>query len=499
MGISKELLAALNSDEKLNSSKAFRDRVYTDQPLIRTAAQLKRPETPEKIKEMKSIAFSQEAYWKTSSWLFVTQGKFMEDYTDDLEFSGDFTAYYPTYRDLTTEQLRGYFAWRTNVRNGSFPAAPTAYVLLYIYEIINCIGFSSPAEAFHQLRKLSETFSASCQDIRRLSSRWLIDMAVYYSLDSSLLDDTPDNEFDNSVITLMNWDTQDKENVTAAIMRLSAYDAEKSSFFIKYPELFTTAAYRAFISLAEYFENHRKNSLCDKMFGKLVEIKYRIFESAVFFDTQPDRSCTYKINDIHIYNCINGEWTCRKLHGNRGRNKLLGEIVRTVDSILREKTALAHRINCGELSRNTVSIIEKVIVKLLAERNRPKPVNIDIDFSMLDKIRSAAETTRVKLIVEEDSPSAIQDDEPLPLAENDNKTDSNAILSDPECAFLKELLYCGDPFKAAASNDSLPSILADSVNEKLFDDFNDTVIGFDNDIPYVIEDYTEELKEMFPK
>jgi hypothetical protein len=38
--------------------------------------------------------------------------------------------------------------------------------------------------------------------------------------------------------------------------------------------------------------------------------------------------------------------------------------------------------------------------------------------------------------------------------------------------------------------------MADSINEKLYDIFADTVIEFDGDIPAVIEDYEEELKGM---
>ena len=40
----------------------------------------------------------------------------------------------------------------------------------------------------------------------------------------------------------------------------------------------------------------------------------------------------------------------------------------------------------------------------------------------------------------------------------------------------------------------MPSLLADSVNEKLFDIFGDTVLELSGGVPEVIEDYTEELK-----
>ena len=51
---------------------------------------------------------------------------------------------------------------------------------------------------------------------------------------------------------------------------------------------------------------------------------------------------------------------------------------------------------------------------------------------------------------------------------------------------------------AARKYGSMTSILADSVNEKLFDTFGDTVIDFSSDAPELIDDYTEELKSMFP-
>ena len=38
--------------------------------------------------------------------------------------------------------------------------------------------------------------------------------------------------------------------------------------------------------------------------------------------------------------------------------------------------------------------------------------------------------------------------------------------------------------------------MADSINEKLYDAFADTVLTFDGDTPVVIEDYEEELKGM---
>ena len=38
------------------------------------------------------------------------------------------------------------------------------------------------------------------------------------------------------------------------------------------------------------------------------------------------------------------------------------------------------------------------------------------------------------------------------------------------------------------------SVLADAINDKYFDEFGDTVIDFDGEMPFVIEDYQEDLR-----
>ena len=497
MSGTQDIINAVNNDEKLKNSRSFRDRIYTDQPIIRTASKLKRPDVPEKIREMKNLAFTPEAYWKTSAWLFRTQGMFMTDYTDDLTYYEDFTAYYPTYRDLTTEQLRGYFTWRSHIRNGEYPRAPKAFILIYMYEMINCIGVSSAQDAFFQLRVISENYSDTDTDIARLSVKWLNDIVVYYGLPTELLSGSSDFEFDNAVLRLMDYGDVDRDQLFAAIMRLSAYNIEKSAFYSEMPELFSEAACRVYIKLYEYYRDHRKNSLCEKLFGRPVEMKYRMFESAVFFDTMSDRNCVCRISDIQTFSSRNGEWFCEKLHGNRGKNKPLGELMRTVDSILREKTGIAHRINCGDNSRNTIKLAEKLIEKLIAESSVTKPADIEIDLSALDNIRSAADITRERLIVDEE---ICEESVPEPISDiiAESPVAEQKLLDKIEKMFIRALLYGGDYKKAAMDNGCLPSVIADSINEKLFETFSDTVIEFDGDEPIIIEDYTDELKELFP-
>ena len=465
-------------------------RYYRDIPLKKIRRSVPRNDNiPDKLREMKELAFTPEAYWKTSPWLFRQQGLFMKDYTDDQPFGEDFTAYYPTYRDLSTDQLRGYFSWRTAVRRNDSPDAPQPFIIMYAYELINMIGAENPEEAFRLLRLHIDNYGGRCPDLQKNSARWLTDFAAYHELPPELLAGTPDYDFDRFILALSKWEKQDDETLFAALSRLSAYNPEHSAMYERDPVLFRKAVISAYKNIAVYFLKNRKCTLHEKLFGKLIEMKYRLFDGAVFLDTEPRRSFVYSVNDIHTIECRNGEWSCKKLYGNRGRNKPLGEIIRTADSVLREYFGDIHKLAPGSISSVYIKLISKTTGTIVKEYRRPPARQISIDLSALDAIRSVSEATRDRLIVEEEP------EEPAPAVKNPPEPSSaeDPTLDDNERAFLRALHDGGDWTEAARKCDLTPSIISDAINEKLFAYFNDNVIEFIGDSPSLIEDYADEI------
>lgn len=500
MSDAKEILHQILNDEKLLNSRAFRDKVYTDEPIIRTASQIPRPRTPEKIKEMKGLAFTPEAYWKTSAWLFYTQGKFMEDFEDVYDFKEDFVKYFPSYRDMTIEQLRGYFSWRTKVRKGNIEKAPAPFVYIYLYELINCIGYTAPADCFKMFRSFCTEYSAIDESIKKYTDTWLRDFIVYYDLDSSLADDLDDIRYDKQLLTLIHWDEHSDEELFNAIDALSAYQLKKSLFYAACPDDMKEITVRCFRKLSEFFRDKRKNSLCGKLFGNIVECSYNMFASSIFYDRQSLRDCEYALNEIHSFTCKSGKWKCSKYYGNRSRNSRLGDLVKAIDSLMRDKNDFKHKISYTGVSKTAVKTIQAEIDCLYEEKRRAEASRIEIDLSKLAGIRKAADSTREKLLVDEEEP-AIVTSVPGPAAIEKKEVTTNTAespLDDEETLFIKALLYGRDAGAAAQSCGKMVSILADSVNEKLFDIFGDTVIDFSADSPELIEDYTDELREMFP-
>ena len=484
----KDILDSVLHDEKLLGSRAFRDKVYTDQPIIKRASQIKTPETPQKIKDMKSLAYTPEAYWKTSAWLFYTQGKFMEDYTDVYEYTTDFVRYYPTYRDLDTDQLRGYFSWRSRLRRGEYLPAPIPFVYMRAYELINGIGAESAQERIALMKRLTAEYGGLNAEMERLIHRWTVDLCVYEQLDPQFVADVPDIIFDSALMKLLNWQESSDDELFGALSSLSGYPFEQSRFYIAHADDFKSAAVRVFRAMSDFFRDRRKKPLCDKLFGHPTELNCSLFESAVFYDRNVSRTFDYALSPIHSYTCRNGVWRCFRYYGNRTRNKQLGELMKMLDCLMRERYDFRYKLRPAEVSKSAADLIMRELDAIDEEKRREKAMRIDIDLSKLEGIRAAADVTRDKLIVEEEPD--IPEPEPVPEPE----TAADSPLTDSERSFLRALLEGGDWSAAAREAGSMPSLLADSINDKLFDSFADTVIDCSADVPEVIEDYADELK-----
>ena len=492
MSVVDDLLKQILSDEKLLGSKAFRDKIFTDVPILRKASQLKRPETPQRIKEMKAMALTPEAYWKTSAWLFYNQGKFMADYDDDLPYSEDFVKVYPTYRDLTTDQLRGYFTWRTAVRKNDVKKAPSPYPFMYVYELLNGIGTEHGEAAFHKIDDFSKAYESVDDKLVSFREKWLCDYMIYHDLSPDLFHDIGDTPNERNIITLMHWEESSADDIYEAVCNMSPYRPEQSRYAQENPEIFRYVLCKSFIKISEFFRDNRKNSFCSKLFGTIAESAYRIFDTAVFYDPAPVRDKDYKVNEIHSYICRQGKWFARHLTGCRHRSAKLGNFVKAVDCILREETGYQYKLSDAEVSKQEKSIIRSVIAEYLDQKKKEEIRKIEIDVSKLSDIRKAADSTRDKLIVEEE----FDTEDESPVIEETVAENVDSPLNEAETEFMSALINGGDYDSAARKHGSMTSVLADSINEKLFDRFGDTVLLFDGDVPEIIEDYLEELKSI---
>jgi len=267
---------------------------------------------------------------------FYDQGKFMEDFEDDYEYKGDFSKYFPTYQSMNDQQLRGYFTWRTKVRKGDIEKTSLSFIFVYIYELLNGIGVNSPEAGYQALKNFWQVYQHFDNSIDFYMELWLKDYVIYHNLDKSLLKDSADYNFDNTVLTLLNYSSYTPDEIFNALNSLSSYNLWNSKFYKLYPDDVIQVVYSVFSKLTVYYNKNRKNNICEKFFGEMLTNTYTIFASAVFYDHKNIKDFTYEINSIYRYQCQDRKWSIERFISYKGKNKRIGELLKAIDFLMRK-------------------------------------------------------------------------------------------------------------------------------------------------------------------
>ena len=483
----EELILRILGDK--NSS-----RIYRDEPILRTAAHMKNY-MPPKYREMRKVALQNGRRERTAAEIFCLQGRLMADFEDDYDYTGEFIRYFPTYQSMSDSQLRGYFSWRTQVRRGNIRKTSVSFVFVYIYELLNCIGVSSPEEGFQTLKNFYTVYRTLDLQIERYMQVWLRDFVVYYGLDVSLLEDTPTSERDNALAVLIDYNSRSDAALYDAICTLSSYNPKNSRYGKQVPEQMCAAVCAVFRALADYYEKNRKYTLCEAYFGRSFTMPYVMFNSALFCPNCPPTDRTVSVTPLCRYTCSRGKWTCTRIWGKNNRSADLGAVVKATDSLLRQRNGFAYPLKADRTPKYILKLIDRVLTACEQEQHKNAAVEVKIDLSKLQGIRDAAEITRDRLIVEEEEAFIPPPDENAPEPETP-PDDNLPELSEAERTVLRSLLLGESPQDYLRQKGLMLSVVAESINEKCFDLFSDTVLLFDGDEPEVIEDYADELKGM---
>lgn len=335
-----------------------------------------------------------------------------------------------------------------------------------------------------------------------------------------------------------------EERLMAAINALSTYNLNNSRLDRSHHRDLRHVACAVYVRMARYYDTHRKTGIVASLFGEETAMPYTMFASAVFFAPERHEDCEYRLDPIHIYRCQNGFWECMRIHGSRQKSSKLGEMMRACDQRLRLALDPAHPLKEEKVPKYLAKIIDDEIVAWLSWDAAHQPVKIDIDLSQLGHIRSAAAQTREALLIDEErEEDALEDAEaagpgkpearpmteaivepvaaPMEQDEDDEPTISTeqfgvvapllvpaptpataapagitSVLAPAAEDYLRALLEQNAAQAASAVEKSGQSedMLADSINETLFDLVGDTVIEFGAAGPQIIEDYEADVR-----
>lgn len=425
---------------------------------------------------------------------FYRQAVFMSDYEDDVPWEGDFFCYYPTYRDLTLNQLRGYFTWRAAVRKGEYQQIPVSAAYIYIYELLNGIGASSPEDTLAKIAEFEENYSpvgTGSLTMKQALRRWMFEFAVVSGLPTETAIKYADPELlkiDKAISVLKKPDAHTDDEVFRALCAADGEKVKSSPVITCFPEkgahLFAEI-WRAAVSDSRM----QGKDLFVRCFGECKARYWYPLSNAVFRGHNREKDAVYVINECRVYRCRGGIWqeeACNPLNFDR---KVLRGFMHRTDAALRRYLKTGHYLGEKESEEWATPYAEAVISAdkaAAAEAARPK---ITIDLSGLDKIRSDAAVTRDSLLTEEEMyvPDVPEETE-MP-----EKEAAPAPDGDIYTAVLLALLRGENADALIKEAHLMPSLAAEEINERLFDETGDNVIECENDTLTIVEDYREDL------
>ncbi|MDO5133875.1 MAG: TerB N-terminal domain-containing protein, partial [Eubacteriales bacterium] len=395
---------------------------------------------PERIRGMKRLYKYGSGTFKEKCMNFYIQGKYMEDYEDNVPWRGDFFRYFPTYHELNNNQLRGYFTWRAGVRRGVFEKVPASVVYIYIYELLNGIGVSSPEESLQKLKEFEEGYFGSegsersvgtetgkpeedfsgtgkagflqrggsdpgirKSGIRTNMHRWMLEYAVIQGVAPETARLFLDPELvrkDRSLEILREPLKFGDRDVFDALCFFAGNKIVSSPVVKKTEEGIHLIAETWRYACAHYSADDRE--LFRRLFGELFTLRRRPLENVVYAEKKLSGPVNYVLNPCRKYTFDGAVWREHSYQNIYFNKKKLTEFLHETERQLRLYLKAGGRLKQVPDEDWAAPYAQAVIEADRAAKLEAAKPKVTIRFSELEQIRRDALETRDSLLTEEE-------------------------------------------------------------------------------------------------
>ncbi len=451
---------------------------------------------PDRLRELRRRFASGGPAAASRAQNFCRQAVFMEDYEDDVPWAGDFFCYFPTYANLTTRQLRGYFTWRAGVRRGEFAPIPASCAYLYLYELLNGVGAASPEDALQKMRDFETGFLDSGVGDKRIRAylrRWMLEFAVLNALPPETAREVMNAELrerDDALSALRAPESRPDEEIFSALCCLGGEKLAGSPVVTNDPARGKALFAAAWRKACAYERNGK--TLFALCFGEPQARAWYPLSNAVYYERERPRDTDYILNDMRSFHCRNGAWQQLAFEKLSFDRELFAGFLHEADARLRRYLKTGRYLREKPADEWAIPLIDAVIEEDRQARLEAARPKLTIDLSGLERIRFDAAATRESLLTEEERQEEAKAEEaaaPPPKAD-----DGTGLPLDPvQASILGALLAGKDPSAILGAHHLLPSIAADAINEALFEEIGDTVLLCEGDALALVEDYAEDI------
>ncbi len=444
---------------------------------------------------LRSLNFSSSKFYERkvqqeNSRIFYEQGMFMKDFEDHYGKKITYSAYFPRYQMMGYDQLRTYFTWRTEVRNGCVEKTSLSYAFIYLYELLNHIGVENAKDGLEKLMFFWKEFRNYDNSIDKYVLKWLKDYHIYYELPWTFREFIEENNLVEHYPKLHG--PVDNFELYCSV---SKYDIRKSVFFSEdHMQLIKDCFAYTMSRLKEVFEA-KGIDLEDTIFQPAKNMPmWEPFKGALFYPwlKQPDRRVV--LSEKEIYICSQNKWTFNTALTTESGRQLAGYILKQMEAVLRKVTKYKYSITASlatvnptvaaKLSNEGISPEKVIADAVIAFYREATKTVVKVDHAALEKIRQEALRTQEKLIVAqeeewnfaaamgqmnakvvEEEKTAVVFDEDIPAQSGTKATASNLIQSgtimqkneQQKDALQRNIMQKDEQQKDALKNDILQS------------------------------------------
>ncbi|MFC2716147.1 MAG: TerB N-terminal domain-containing protein [Stomatobaculum longum] len=471
---------------------------------------------------------------------FLSAARAMEDYDDNCPFAGTVPLYQPEYRDLTPNELRGYFTWRAALRRGEVSPHCDAFVYLYLSELMLGVGVENAAEALDCMDAFASAyFSAGygSEALQRNFKSWRFEYAVLNRADAVRVrayENPALRHWDEALTVLREPEKRSDEAVFAALAEFGGKKltearsvkglGDKAAFY--YAAIWRSSAPLLF---AACFGNLRMREW--KPFSDVPRLKV-VCERA-------GQEFSYQLNELRSFAATGSGFTEYSYLRQQFDSKRFFAFLKEVD------TALRVRFLRGKASKNMSATqdialqeaFSRAFASCEATEAAQKLAAVPVRREKLADIRAAAAVTTAALLTEAETGAEREEllrqeaEKNCGLAELINgeeskqtgsayvqvaaaagaalaelanrgeteqtdQTERTEILDALERRCLASLLR-GESVRAELrAAHCLTSLFAERVNEKLYERFQDICLESEGEELFLVPDYREELETL---
>ncbi len=417
------------------------------------------------------------------------------------EFKGNvpFTSYYPQYSQMNAAQTECYIGFRTDIRKGIYNKVDTAYIYLYLYELINTPSKASPESRAGSICELIKAYHDLDESLFANMCNWLCDMClihnvklksdVFGALTPKIASACRIKEFFLGSDALISKDY-------ALISAVTSYDYKKSRFYADNRTAYDSTVPKAVsAAIAEMSKNDGKFLKENESACTLIHESYT---GALCSGTV---KCTISLECVCITRSENVK-------------RAVSEAVKYAENCLRSQLGIKPRLTVNYLSSEYKSVIKRYFTEHQAFRRDAKktPVTINtrenipeyealyepkshgVSFEEARKIEESSWEITKQLVTETDEEAETSHSSSV-------DTVSTSKSESGRRAEILGLMYLmkkdiGSFNSLAVSQGLLPDAFADKVNEYALEKIGDIALirtenGYD-----IIEDYITEIKDI---